>query len=149
MPARDRYHDAVKNALVKDGWTITDDPLHLVWGKKDLYADLGAERLLGAAKGTLKIAVEIKSFAGRSELRDLQQAVGQYVMYHEVLQQTEPDRKMFLAVRDETWEQLFEEPIGKLLIEKQGLHLLVFDEDAEVISKWIPETAIAGSSRTP
>ena len=31
MPARDIYHNAVKNALVKDGWTITDDPLHLKW----------------------------------------------------------------------------------------------------------------------
>ena len=26
MPARDLYHDAVKAALIKDGWTITDDP---------------------------------------------------------------------------------------------------------------------------
>ncbi|MGH7999083.1 MAG: element excision factor XisH family protein [Brasilonema sp.] len=29
MPVRDRYHQSVKNALIKDGWTITDDPLHL------------------------------------------------------------------------------------------------------------------------
>jgi hypothetical protein len=36
MPARDRYHDQVKNALTKDGWTITDDPLHVRWGKKDM-----------------------------------------------------------------------------------------------------------------
>jgi XisH protein len=26
MPAKDIYHDAVKNALIKDGWTITADP---------------------------------------------------------------------------------------------------------------------------
>jgi hypothetical protein len=26
MPAKDVYHDAVRNALVKDGWTITADP---------------------------------------------------------------------------------------------------------------------------
>jgi hypothetical protein len=31
MPARDIYHDTVKNALLKDSWTITDDPLHLKW----------------------------------------------------------------------------------------------------------------------
>ena len=40
MPARDIYHDAVKNALVKEGWIITDDPLHLKWGQKDMYVDL-------------------------------------------------------------------------------------------------------------
>ncbi|MGZ3382218.1 MAG: element excision factor XisH family protein, partial [Isosphaeraceae bacterium] len=33
MPARDRYHDQVKNALIRDGWTITHDPLHVRWGK--------------------------------------------------------------------------------------------------------------------
>ncbi len=26
MPAKDIYHNEVKNALIKDGWTITDDP---------------------------------------------------------------------------------------------------------------------------
>ncbi|MDZ8241894.1 MAG: element excision factor XisH family protein [Nostoc sp. ChiQUE01a] len=46
IPAKDRYHQNLKNALIKDGWTITDDPFHLKWGKKDLYVDLGAEKLL-------------------------------------------------------------------------------------------------------
>ena len=27
------YHDAVKNALIQDGWTITHDPLKLPWGR--------------------------------------------------------------------------------------------------------------------
>jgi len=61
MPARDIYHDHVKAALVKDGWTITDDPLKLSFGRKNIYVDLGAERLIAAAKGGQKIAVEIKS----------------------------------------------------------------------------------------
>jgi hypothetical protein len=26
MPAKDTYHNAVENALIKDGWTITHDP---------------------------------------------------------------------------------------------------------------------------
>ncbi len=48
MPVRDRYHGQVKNALVKDGWTITQDPLHVKWGPKDMYIDLGAEFLIAA-----------------------------------------------------------------------------------------------------
>ncbi|MFM2431796.1 MAG: fdxN element excision controlling factor protein [Cyanobacteriota bacterium] len=43
MPAKDLFHDAVKAALVKDGWTVTHDPLTLKVGKKDLFVDLGAE----------------------------------------------------------------------------------------------------------
>ena len=56
------YHDAVKSALVKDGWTITHDPYHLPSAGKHLYVDLGAEQFLAAEKMTDKIAVEIKSF---------------------------------------------------------------------------------------
>ncbi|MEH1938159.1 MAG: element excision factor XisH family protein [Nostoc sp.] len=59
MPAKDRYHENLKNALIKDGWTVTDDPFHLKWGKKDLYVDLAAEKLLIAEKGTQKIAVDL------------------------------------------------------------------------------------------
>ena len=45
MPAKDFYHDVVKTALIKDGWTVTDD-LPLRVGKRDLLVDLQAERLL-------------------------------------------------------------------------------------------------------
>jgi len=50
MPAKDLYHDTVKNALIKDGWNITDDPLILSIGKKDLFVDLGTEKLIAAEK---------------------------------------------------------------------------------------------------
>ena len=45
MPAKDIFHDNVVNALIQDGWNITNDPLKLQWGNKDLYVDLGAEKL--------------------------------------------------------------------------------------------------------
>ena len=57
MPARDIYHDNFKNALIKDGWIITHDPYMLKWGLKDLYIDLGAQKLLAAEKQEQKIAV--------------------------------------------------------------------------------------------
>ncbi len=62
MPARDLFHNAVVHALQKDGWTITDDPLTIRYGKDRVSIDLGAERLLAAERGNEKIAVEIKSF---------------------------------------------------------------------------------------
>jgi len=36
MPALDRYHETVRHALTKDGWTITDDPLTLEFGERKL-----------------------------------------------------------------------------------------------------------------
>lgn len=82
MSARNLYHDAVIAALQTDGWLITHDPLHLKVGDRDLLVDLGAEKpLIGAARGTEKIAVEIQSFLSLSPVADLQQALGQYTMY--------------------------------------------------------------------
>lgn len=57
MHQHDLYHDEVKNALSKDGWTITDDPYTLEYKGLRLYADLGAEKLLAAQKSEQKIAI--------------------------------------------------------------------------------------------
>ncbi len=138
MPARDRYHDAAKNALIRDGWTVTDDPLRLRYRKKDLYVDLGAEQVFGAEKGMRRIAVEVKSFVGASDMADLEVAMGQFVVYENVLSETHPDRTLYLAVRGKTYRDVFEEPIGGLLLERSRLRLVVFDEGAEEVIRWIP-----------
>ncbi|MFO1433383.1 MAG: XisH family protein [Candidatus Competibacteraceae bacterium] len=137
MPARDIYHDSVKNALIKDNWTITHDPLILKWGIRDLYVDSGAEQLLAAEKNTQKIAVEIKSFVSPSEIEDLENALGQFILYHDILTRVEPDRLLYLAIREAVFIDLFEEPIGRILLENQRLQLVVFDPQAEEIVKWI------------
>jgi hypothetical protein len=66
MPAKDMFHDAVKAGLEKEGWTITADPLWIEVEESEGYIDLAAERLIAARKGEEKIAVEIKSFVGKS-----------------------------------------------------------------------------------
>ena len=45
MPQLDLYHDAVKQALIKDGWSITDDPFIIEFKGLRLYADLGPRKL--------------------------------------------------------------------------------------------------------
>ncbi len=138
MPVKDIYHNHVKNALVKDGWIITHDPLMLKWGLKDLYIDLGAEQLLAAERSNQKIAVEVKSFVSLSEVDDLKDALGQFILYHDILSRTEPERVLYLAIREAVFDSIFEEPIGKILLENQRVRLLVFDPHTEVIVKWIP-----------
>ena len=137
MPAKDIYHEPAKNALIKDGWKITQDPLRVRVGKKDLFVDLGAEKLIAAEKGLEKIAVEIKSFVGPSEVRDLENAIGQFVLYQNALSVIEPDRTLYLAVREMVYIDLFEEEIGKMLLERKVLKLISFDPDEEVVTRWI------------
>ena len=136
MPAKDRYHDQVKNALIKDGWTITQDPLTIRVGRKNLFIDLGAERIIAAERGTEKIAVEVKSFARPSTMKDLEEALGQCVLYSRLLARREPQREVYLAVTDEVYESVFEEEAGQILIEDGLLSILTFDPEQEKLVRW-------------
>ncbi len=111
MPARDIYHEAVKNALVKDGWTITHDPLTIRVGERNLFVDLGAEQIIGAEKEARKIAVEVKTFSGLSDVTDLHEALGQFVLYREVLAEMQPERELYLAVPEAAAEGIFQEEV--------------------------------------
>jgi hypothetical protein len=138
MPARDLYHEACVHALQKDGWTITHDPLTVSVGKTDLLIDLGAERIVAAERNGERIAVEIKSFVKLSPVQDLKEAVGQYVLYEGALAESPQNigRTLFLAIRAETYDSVFEEAIGQMLLRHSHLRLIVFDPISEVIVLW-------------
>jgi len=139
MPALDRYHEPVRRALVKDGWTITDDPLQLSVGKRTLSVDLGAERsLIGAERENQRIAVEIKTFGGASPVADLQQAIGQFVMYKSVLSQAKPERELYLAVSEEVRDSILSEELGQLMLREYIDRLFYFSVEREEIIEWKP-----------
>ncbi len=117
MARRDKIHNSVKTALIRDGWHITHDPLILSYaGDRDVFADLGAEKLFAAEKNERKIAVEIKSFLGASAIRDFQHALGQCEMYQAILEQIEPERRVYLAVGESVYQMLMLRPGIRLLI---------------------------------
>jgi XisH protein len=89
MPAKDFYHNIVCTALIKDGWTITDDPFKLRVGGRSVYVDLGANKLFAAEKQGRKIAVEIKSFLDPSLVSELEKALGQYELYSLIMEDIE------------------------------------------------------------
>lgn len=138
MPALDLYHNVVKNALIKNGWQITDDPFPLKWKTRNLSIDLGAEKLLIAQKNTIKIVVEVKSFLSESRIADLQQALGQYIIYQDILKQTFPDRKLYLAIPLTAYLELFEgDKFAEILLDNNRLMLIIYDPIKEDIYKWI------------
>ena len=93
--AKDIYHNNVRSALEKEDWSITHDPLILKMGRRKVLVDLGAEQLLAAQRHDYKIAVEIKSFITPSPIHDLEQALGQFLLYSKILEQKEPDRILY------------------------------------------------------
>lgn len=137
MPQRDVYHDVVKAALLEDGWTITHDPLVLSFGERNLRVDLGAEAPIAAEREGRKIAVEIKSFVGRSEMTDLERALGQYSLYSFLIGRQEPSRRLYLAIPEDAYLSVFDTAEGRDLIAAQGIRLVVFRALEMVIVKWI------------
>jgi hypothetical protein len=137
MSRRDKFHDAVRHALEKEGWTISHDPLPLRIGNLKLEVDLGAEKLIGAQKDNQKIAVEVKSFLKTSKITEFYHAFGQFFPYKVALQQLEPDRILYLAVPDYIYEALFSEILIKSLLEQYPIKLIIYVADREEIKSWI------------
>ncbi|WP_353735144.1 element excision factor XisH family protein [Okeania sp. SIO2C2] len=92
---------------------------------------------MAAEKDSQKIAVEVKIFVGKSAIDDLEKALGQYILYYDLLVRTQPEMTGYLAIHQEAYVDVFEDPIGQVLLENKRLKLLVFDELQEVILKWI------------
>ena len=134
--AKDKFHEHVRIALEKDGWTITHDPYKIMLGKRKGYIDLGAE-MLAAEKENQKIAVEIKSFLGHSDLYDFEDAIGQFLVYLPALRKKEPDRRLYLAMPEHFYDDFFEEQYFVELIELYQVNILVFDEKTKSTTKWI------------
>ncbi|MBP0016178.1 MAG: fatty-acid synthase [Cyanobacteria bacterium SBLK] len=136
MPRRDLYHETVRNALIKDGWTITHDPLILGDLELRVYPDLGAEKSFPDRNNRV-LAVEIKVFGSIGQLSELEKAIGQYVLYRSILRRGGSIREPYLAIPLKVYRELFQKAIVQNLIEDENIHLIVFNPDLEVIEKWI------------
>jgi hypothetical protein len=137
MSARDKYHDAVKTALIQEGWAITHDPYRLTIGRRRGYIDLGAEMPIAAEKEGRRIAVEVKSFLGASEMDDLENALGQYGVYRVMLQKRDPARVLYLALPDELRDLLLDELDFRDILHAFEARLIFFDPQQERIVQWI------------
>ncbi len=137
MPAKDIYHNTVKQALIKDGWAILTENYVLEYGGDKLYPDIAAEKSIAAEQQGQKIIVEVKSFLGRSFINDLEGAVGQYIIYRNILQSQASEYELYLAIATRVYNGGFQKKLAQLIVERNRVNLLVFDPQVEVIERWI------------
>lgn len=137
MPAKDVYHNAVKTALVKAGWTITADPYTIRYEELQLFADLAAGRTIIAQRENQKIIVEIKSFISRSFINELEKALGQYIIYRTLLSVTSATCKLYLAISQEVYENFFQQVAIQLIVQQNQIFLIVVNIDTEEVIQWI------------
>ena len=137
MPRKDQIHEAVKNALIKDGWTITDDPYRIEYEEADVYADLRIEKANADGGAQRVLVIEIKEFTGVSPMHRLEQALGQYQVYRSYLRQIAPEEELYLAVDKASYDPLFSRKSFLRIVEDYRLALLVVDVPNEEIAQWI------------
>ena len=137
MPRLDLIHLQVKNALVNDGWEITDDPYNIVYGSVRLQADLGAKKSFAAERNGTKIVVEVKSFTGKSLIHEIENAVGQYLMYVSYMRLSGDQHKIYLALSHEVYERFGAVDGLDTVLEQLSVSLLVVNVTKEEVVKWI------------
>jgi hypothetical protein len=138
MPAKDVYHEAVKNALIKEGWTITADPYPLEYEDVELYPDLAVEKVISEEQKQRKIIIEIKSFISSSLMKDFELALGQYILYRNLIQLAQDEyQEIYLAIKDEIYDTFFQRKSIQAVVKLNQVALLVVNTDKEEIVQWI------------
>ena len=124
-----------------------------LYHRTTLYADLGAERPIAAERNHQKLVVEVKSFVGTSKIQDLaeslgerfpspklskkKEALGQYDIYRYLLEETAPDRRLYIAVSAVVYKRFFTQDVVQLILRKHRLPLIIVDTEREEIEQWI------------
>lgn len=132
------YHDEVRAALEKDGWTITQDPFTLTVLDGTFGIDLAAEKIIAAERHGQKIAVEIKSFVAQSFLNEFHSAIGQFGNYLIALEAAEKDRMLYLAVPQKAYDIHFGKEYVQRALAKFEVSVMVYDPTQPAITLWQP-----------
>ena len=94
--------------------------------------------MLAAERNGEKIAVEIKSFLGKSTVNDLENAVGQYGIYAGALEEVEPDWKLYLAISGAVYDELAQMKAFTMIVKRYRIALIIVALKKEEIIQWIP-----------
>ena len=136
MPAVDRYQGVVVNALQKAGWQVVDSPHIIRIERRSIFVDLTAQRTNEDFDQQIVI-LEVKGFEDRSAVHNLEEAVGQYMIYRALLDEIGIRYPLYLAVPILAFNGILSERIGQVVRKRLGIKLLVFDVSSEEIVQWL------------
>lgn len=136
MPALDSCHPQIVRALEKDGWKVRKNPLVLETPLSHFFIDIIAERPVELNDREVVI-VEAKCFsANRAYTVELYQAIGQYLIYRDLLIRLQINDPLYLAIPLTAFESVFR-LLAMETIQKSAIKLLIVDMEREVIIQWL------------
>jgi XisH protein len=135
--ARDLFHNVVKEALIKDGWTITHDPYPLHARREGgLSTDIGAEKVILAENNAKRIAVEVKSFVHMSILHEFLKASGQYLSYSKIIVKNDPERFLYVAMPTFVYYRIIQYGWVVEVMEELKMKVILYNSEKIVIEEW-------------
>lgn len=138
MSREDFYHKYVKAALVAADWTIVTEQFKLPFFRSKVKVDIIAQKT--ETDGSVsQIAVEVKNFrVDESYTNEFQKALGQYLLYRDLLEYGRFDYPLYLAVPEYAYKEFFTiEPV-KRLVATYRIKLVTFDPVTQTLVQWIP-----------
>jgi hypothetical protein len=129
MPTEDICQPEVVVALQKDGWTITGQQIYIP--KPDLYVFIDIE----AAKEDSQAYIEVKCFPDANSTTEFYTAIGQYLVYRQVIATERPGYRLYLAVPEDIFDALGE--TYRDTIRDNRVKIIVVNLEAEFIVQWI------------
>jgi hypothetical protein len=134
LPAKDRHHDSVKEALVKSGWIITHDPRTLLLPERVLFVDF---RVVNDQDQSA-LLIEVKGFEQSSQVEALMAALGKYNVYRSAMKYNDIIEPLYLAIPEAAYLGIMSETLGREILRDYEVKLLVFDPEKREIVRWNP-----------
>ncbi len=135
MVQLDKIHNAVKNALIKDGWEITAENFEFRFKEFKLDGDLEAQKI-DAEKRIDKIFIKINNTFSASTMSDFEHTLGQFLLYRVVLSEIKPDFKTYLAFSEYNYNRFYDSRAIRTFIEEEKLSIIVVNLEDKTITKW-------------
>jgi hypothetical protein len=79
----------------------------------------------------------VKSFIEASKIQDLKEALGQYDIYRYLIEETAPERKLYIAISEVACKTFFSQDLAQLIINKHQLPVIVVNINTEEVVQWI------------
>lgn len=81
--------------------------------------------------------LKLRALLGDRALYDFHGALGQYIVYRNLIQLTEPEYKLYLAIDDLVYKNFFQRKSIQLITNENKLLLMVVEMEKEEILQWI------------
>ncbi len=131
MLRKDDYHDSVKRALVKAGWSIDGEQVAFIGSERQVVINLQASK-----DGHGIILIEVKGFQP-SMVEALANAMGKILIYRYILNELSQNIPVWLAVPEFAYQNILTEHMGLAMRQQLGMDLIVFSVEREEIVAWI------------